>query len=106
MTGTTHDEAVIKFGALSLQIMGSAYIFYGVAMVMTQALNGAGDTKTPTWINFIFFWLFQIPLAYILSKVLDMRATGAFLSIPIAETFIALSAWYYFKKWKWKEVKV
>jgi putative MATE family efflux protein len=102
----TQDEAVIKFGALALQIMGSAYVFYGVAMVMTQALNGAGDTKTPTWINFVFFWLFQIPLAYILSKVLDMRATGAFISIPVAETLIALSAWYYFKKGRWKEVKV
>ena len=102
----TNDEVVIKFGAQALQIMGAAYIFYGLAMVMTQALNGAGDTKTPTWINFVGFWLFQIPLAYLLAKGFDLRTTGAFLSIPIAETFIALAAWYYFKKGKWKEVKV
>jgi putative MATE family efflux protein len=102
----TMDEAVIKFGAKALQIMGSAYIFYGVGMVMTQALNGAGDTRTPTWINFICFWAFQIPLAYFLAKGLDLRSTGAFLSIPFAETLIALSSWYYFKKGKWKEVKV
>lgn len=102
----TKDVAVIKFGVQALQTFGSAYIFYGIGMVMTQALNGAGDTQTPTWINFICFWLIQIPLAYYLSEKLDMKATGAFISIPIAETLLALAAWYYFKKGKWKEVKV
>ncbi|MBC7401094.1 MAG: MATE family efflux transporter [Mucilaginibacter sp.] len=102
----TQDAEVVKYGTQALQIFGSAYIFYGIGMVMTQALNGAGDTKTPTWINFICFWLIQIPLAWYLSKHLDMKATGAFISIPIAETLLALAAWYYFKKGKWKEVKV
>jgi putative MATE family efflux protein len=100
------DAAVIKFGVQALQTFGSAYVFYGIGMVMTQALNGAGDTKTPTWINFICFWVVQIPLAWYLSKHLDMKATGAFISIPVAETLLALTAWYYFKKGKWKEVKV
>ena len=102
----TQDESVVKFGVLSLQIIGSAYVFYGIGMVMTQALNGAGDTKTPTIINFVGFWLFQIPLAYFLAKGLDLKSTGAFIAIPVAETVIALIAWYYFKKGKWKEVKV
>jgi putative MATE family efflux protein len=102
----THDEAVIKYGVLSLQIMGAGYIFYGISMVMTQALNGAGDTRTPTYINLVGFWLFQIPLAYYLAKGLDWKATGAFIAIPIAETFIALLAWYFFKRGKWKTVEV
>ncbi|MGF7080565.1 MATE family efflux transporter [Mucilaginibacter sp. UYCu711] len=102
----TQDAEVVKYGTQALQVFGSAYIFYGIGMVMTQALNGAGDTQTPTWINFICFWLIQIPLAWYLSKHLDMKATGAFISIPIAETMLALAAWYYFKKGKWKEVKV
>jgi putative MATE family efflux protein len=102
----SHDEAVIKFGAQSLQIIGSAYIFYGVGMVMMQALNGAGDTRTPTVINFVCFWLFQIPLAYLLAKGFDLKSTGAFIAIPVAETLIALVAWYYFKQGKWKTVKV
>ena len=100
------DEAVIAYGARALQIIGTAYIFYGISMVMTQALNGAGDTRTPTLINFICFWLFQIPLAYFLAIGLDLRSTGAFIAIPVAETLIALVAWYYFKKGKWKDVKV
>ena len=102
----TQDEAVIRYGAESLQIMGMGYVFYGIGMVMTQALNGAGDTRTPTIINFVGFWMFQIPLAYFLAIGLNMKASGAFIAIPVAETLIALTAWYYFNKGKWKEVKV
>ncbi|MBK8365693.1 MAG: MATE family efflux transporter [Bacteroidetes bacterium] len=102
----TSDEAVIAYGVQALQIIGSAYIFYGISMVMTQALNGAGDTKTPTLINFVCFWLFQIPLAYFLAKTLDLKTTGAFMAVPIAETLIALVAWYYFRKGKWKLIQV
>ena len=100
------EAEVIKYGALSLQIIGSAYIFYGIGMVMMAALNGAGDTKTPTYISFFCFWLFQIPLAYFLAKYLDWKSTGAFIAVPIAETLIALIAFYFFKSGKWKEVKV
>lgn len=94
------------FGTSSLQIIGTGYIFYGIGMVMIQALNGAGDTKTPTWINFAGFWLFQIPFAYLLVKEFGMGPRGAFISIPVAETFLALAAWFYFKKGRWKEVKI
>ncbi|HLO37880.1 MAG TPA: MATE family efflux transporter, partial [Lacibacter sp.] len=102
----TQEEAVVAYGARALQIIGAGYIFYGIGMVMVQALNGAGDTKTPTVINFVCFWLFQIPLAYLLAKGLDLKSTGAFIAIPVAETLIALMAWYYFKKGKWKSVQV
>ena len=102
----TKEPEVHRFGVLSLQIIGSGYIFYGIGMVMIQALNGAGDTKTPTWINFICFWLFQIPLGYLLAKTFELGPLGAFLAIPIAETLIALVAWYYFKRGKWKTVQV
>lgn len=102
----TKEPEVHRYGTLALQIIGAGYIFYGIGMVMIQALNGAGDTKTPTWINVFGFWLFQIPLAIILSKLMGMGPTGAFIAIPAAETILALSAWYFFRKGKWKEVKV
>lgn len=102
----TTDEAVMAYGVQALQIIGFGYVFYGIGMVMTQALNGAGDTKTPTIINFVCFWLFQIPLAYMLAKGMHLNATGAFIAIPVAETFIALIAWYFFKRGKWKDIKV
>ena len=102
----THNEEVIKYGVEALQYMGAGFIFYGIGMVMMQALNGAGDTKTPTYINLICFWLFQVPFAYLLAKGFHMNSSGAFIAIPVAETFIALVAWYYFRKGKWKTVKV
>lgn len=100
------EPGVYQVGKEALQIIGAGYIFYGIGMVMIQALNGAGDTRTPTWINFFGFWLFQIPLAYLLAKGFDMGPTGAFLAVPIAETGIAIAAYFYFKKGKWKEVSI
>lgn len=102
----TLDPAVIDYGARALKIIGTGYIFYGIGMVMTQALNGAGDTRTPTVINFIGFWLIQIPLAYYLAKSTDLRSTGAFIAIPVAETMIALMAWYFFVRGRWKRIQV
>ncbi len=102
----SNDETVVAYGVQALQIMGAGYIFYGIGMVMSQALNGAGDTRTPTIINFVGFWLFQIPLAYFLSNVAGLKSTGAFIAIPVAESLIAMLAWYYFKRGKWKNIKV
>jgi putative MATE family efflux protein len=102
----SNDETVVYFGVESLQIIGSGYIFYGISMVMTQALNGAGDTKTPTIINIISFWVFQVPFAYLLAKGFNMNSTGAVIAIPAAQVLVAVISWYYFKKGKWKEVKV
>jgi putative MATE family efflux protein len=102
----TQDEAVMKYAVRSMQIIGAGFVFYGIEMVMVQALNGAGDTKTPTLINFVGFWLIQIPLAYLLSIGLDLKSYGALIAVPVAETVIAIIAWYYFRKGKWKEVKV
>ena len=102
----TSEPAVHRYAVQALQIIGAGYIFYGIGMVMVQALNGAGDTKTPTWINLFGFWLFQIPFAWIMAKTFNMGPMGVFIAIPVAEVFMAIVAWYYFKKGKWKEVKV
>jgi putative MATE family efflux protein len=102
----TNDPAVHQTGTLALRIIGTGYIFYGIGMVMVQALNGAGDTKTPTLINLFGFWVFQIPFAFLLAKVLHLGATGSFISIPVAETLIAIAAYIFFKKGKWKSVVV
>jgi putative MATE family efflux protein len=102
----TKDPDVQKTGTLALRIIGTGYIFYGIGMVMVNALNGAGDTKTPTLINFFGFWLFQIPFAFLLTKWLNMGTVGSFISIPVAETLIAIAAYILFKKGRWKSVVV
>jgi putative MATE family efflux protein len=102
----TIDVEILNYGSHALQIIGLGYIFYGIGMVMIQSLNGAGDTKTPTWINIVCFWMIQIPLAWVLAIYFNMGPTGAFIAIPTAETVLALAAWYFFKKGKWKTVQV
>jgi Na+-driven multidrug efflux pump len=75
-------------------------------MVMNNAFNGAGDTWTPTWINLFGFWLFQIPLAYVLAIVLNMGPLGVFIAIPVAETSISIAAYILFRRGKWKRVEI
>lgn len=102
----TEEKEVIAYGVSALRIIGTGYIFYGIGMVMMQALNGAGDTRTPTIINFVCFWLIQIPLAYLLSTYFQYGPIGVFVSIPIAETLIAIIAYFVFKKGKWTQKQV
>lgn len=102
----TIDAAVSDYAVTALRIISSGYIFYGMGMVMANAFNGAGDTRTPTWINLIGFWLFQIPLAYLLSMYFDMGVKGIFWAVPVSETFIALMSFYLFQKGSWKKVQV
>jgi len=102
----TQDADVHSIGTRALQIISTGYIFYGIGMVMMQALNGAGDTRTPTVINFVGFWLFQIPLALVLTKWTDLGVTGTFIAIPVSETAIAIAGFLFFRKGNWKNVKV
>jgi Na+-driven multidrug efflux pump len=102
----TQETEIKEFAKNALHIMSVGFIFYGIGMVLINAFNGAGDTWTPTWVNFFGFWLFQIPLAYFLSKHFGMGPKGVFISIPVAETLITIVAFILFKKGKWKMVKV
>jgi putative MATE family efflux protein len=102
----TQQEEVKRYAVTALRIVSAGYIFYGVGMVLINSFNGAGDTKTPTIINVFCFWLFQIPLAYLLAKYFKMGPTGVFIAIPVAETVITITAYILFKKGRWKLVKV
>ncbi|MCW3089674.1 MAG: multidrug transporter MatE [Ferruginibacter sp.] len=102
----TRETAVANYAVLAVRIVSAGYIFYGVGMVMANAFNGAGDTRTPTIINLFGFWLFQIPLAWLLAKTLGVGPVGVFIAIPVAETAISIAAYILFKGGKWKLKKV
>ncbi|MFH6970245.1 MATE family efflux transporter [Flavobacterium petrolei] len=102
----TNDLIIQKIAVEALQTMCLGYVFYGIGMVLINTFNGAGDTWTPTMINFFGFWLFQIPLAYLLSKYYKMGPTGVFMAIPIAETAITLASIILYKRGKWKRIKI
>ena len=98
----TKEDTVARYAVLAVRIVSAGYIFYGIGMVMANAFNGAGDTRTPTIVNLFGFWFFQIPLAWLLSKTVNMGPVGVFIAIPVAETAISISAYILFKKGKWK----
>lgn len=102
----TQETEVIKNGALCLRIIAAGYVFYGYGMVIINAFNGAGDTKTPTWINFVCFWLFQLPFAYLMALTLDFGPLGVFMAITLAEVLITVIGILWFKKGYWKTVNV
>ncbi|HEX8456260.1 MAG TPA: MATE family efflux transporter [Pyrinomonadaceae bacterium] len=102
----TTDASVVAYGVSALRIISYGFVFYGYGMVMVQAFNGAGDTLTPTVINLFCYWLFQIPLAYLLAIRFDFDARGVFMAIPIAETLLTILAIIYFRRGRWKAMKV
>ena len=102
----TDDAQVISVGAMWLRIVSYSYFVYGWWMVSSQAFNGAGDTVTPTKINFVFFWLFEIPLSYLMAEILGMKYSGVFWAIFIAETSVGLFTLWLFTRGKWKNVQV
>ncbi len=102
----TDTASVITNGALCLQVVAAGYIFYAYGMVVSQAFNGAGDTRTPTKINFIAFWLFQLPFAYLAAMTFELGALGVFLAITLAEVMLSVIAIIWFRKGYWKKVQV
>lgn len=97
-----NDPAVVENGILALRIISYGFLFYALGMVLIQGFNGSGDTITPTKMNFFIFWMFEIPLAYLLSIVLDWGLTGASIAIVTAESSLAIVAYLFFRKGKWK----
>lgn len=101
-----NDSEVVALGAACLRIISYGNIGYAYGMVMLQAFNGAGDTITPTIVNFFGFWMLEIPLAYFLAITLQMRSNGAFWAIVVAECAIAGTSAILFKRGKWKKQKI
>jgi putative MATE family efflux protein len=100
------QEGVIAVGTMGLTIICLGYVFFGYGMVMSQSLNGAGDTKTPTIINLAILWGFQIPFAYLLAKTFGLGATGVFIAIAVSHSLHAIVSTWVFNRGKWKLVRV
>jgi putative MATE family efflux protein len=98
----TNDSEVQVIAVRAIKIVSLGYIFYGMGMVTLNAFNGAGDTWTPTWINFFGFWLFQIPLGYLLAIYFNLGPLGVFIAVPVSETCMSIASFIMFKKGKWK----
>lgn len=102
----TADPDVAAHAVTCLRIVASGYIFYAYGMVLTQAFNGAGDTWTPTWINFCCFWLWEIPLAWLLAIRLEMGPRGVYIAITVAFSTVAVVSAILFRRGRWKLKRV
>jgi len=96
------DPAVLDYASDCLYIVAFGYAFYGLGMVMETSFNGAGDTVTPTYLNLFVFWLFEIPLAYVLAYRFDMGPQGVFWAITIAFSVLAVVSALLFRRGAWK----
>jgi len=100
------DPGVIASGTSGLRIISYGFLSYGLGMVMVQSFNGAGDTSTPTFINFFCFWLFEIPLAYILALPAGLEEKGVYIAIVAAESMVTVAAVLIFRRGRWKSRQV
>jgi putative MATE family efflux protein len=102
----THDPAVVPLAASALRILSYGNIAYAYGMVMLQSFNGAGDTVTPTIVNFFGFWVLEIPLAWWLSLHQGLHSRGVFFSIVIAQAAVAATGILLFRRGKWKRQQI
>ena len=96
----------MKYAESCLHIVAYGFVFYAFGMVLETAFNGAGDTMTPTYMNLFVFWLFEIPLAYILAYHFNLGPNGVFWAITIAFSLLAVVSAIVFKLGRWKLKKV
>lgn len=98
----TRDAAIVPWAVSCLRIVCVGFVFYAWGMVLASAFNGAGDTWTPTWLNLFCFWLFELPLAWVLSRIEGIGPKGVFFAIAIAFSVYAVAGGVLFKRGTWK----
>jgi putative MATE family efflux protein len=98
----TADPNVAQYGVDCLRIVSYGFLFYAYGMVLGQSFNGAGDTWTPTIINLFVFWLWELPLAYVLALVFGIGPRGVFIAITIAFSTLAVVSALIFRRGGWK----
>jgi putative MATE family efflux protein len=102
----TDDPAVASYGISCLRIVAAGFLFYGFGMVLTASFNGAGDTRTPTFIHLVCLWLWEIPLAWTLAHPFGFGPTGAFIAVSVAFSTLALMSALLFRRGTWKAGRV
>jgi putative MATE family efflux protein len=100
--GFTSDPEVARYGIMALRTVAYGFVFYAYGMVIGNSFNGAGDTRTPTWINLFVFWILEIPLAWILSHQTGLGVLGVFVAMTVAFSTLAVVSAVVFRRGRWK----
>jgi putative MATE family efflux protein len=101
--GFTQDPSVARYGVMALRTIAYGFVFYAYGMVIGNSFNGAGDTRTPTWINLFVFWILEIPLAWVLSHQTGLGVLGVFVAMTIAFSTLAVVSAMVFRRGRWKK---
>jgi putative MATE family efflux protein len=99
-------SAVREVGVNGLRTMSVGFPLYALGMVLEQSFNGAGDTRTPSWMNFVVFWVLQLPAAWWFSQKTDLGYRGVFIAVPVAYSALALISAVFFRRGAWKTRRV
>jgi Na+-driven multidrug efflux pump len=102
----TDDPVVAPYATSCLRIVSTGFVFFAYGLVFTSSFNGAGDTWTPTWINLGCFWLFQIPMAWLLAIQWGMGPRGVFIAMTVAFSMLAIVSGVVFRRGRWKTTAV
>jgi Na+-driven multidrug efflux pump len=102
----TADARVAAYAVDCLRIVAAGFLFYAYGMVINASFNGAGDTLSPTLLNFFCFWMFEIPLAYLLARRMGMGPRGVFIAMMLAFSMLALTSALVFRRGTWKTTRV
>src|SRR5690606_37213320 len=102
----TEDPEVFVLARRALWVVSLAFPLYAAGMCLEGTFNGAGDTWTPTRLNFFCFWLLQVPLAWILSYPFGLGPTGVFIAVPVSFSILTIWSWVLFKRGTWKQKQV
>jgi len=101
-----NDPAVVPIAATALRTFSCGNVAYAYGMVMLQAFNGAGDTMTPTIVNFFGFWVLEVPLAWLLAMPAKLHGLGVFLSIVVAQACVAVAGIVLFRRGRWARQRI
>jgi len=102
----SRDPSVAAYAVDCLRIVAAGFLFYAYGMVISASFNGAGDTMSPTLLNLFCFWMFEIPLAYLLAKRFGMGPRGVFIAMTLAFSMLAFTSALVFRRGRWKTRKV
>ena len=100
------DPETVRNGILALRTISGGFFFYAYGMVLINSFNGAGDTWTPTWVNLLCFWVFQIPLAWVLAQTMGIGPWGVHIAVTLGFSSEAVVAGLLFRRGKWKQQEV
>jgi putative MATE family efflux protein len=100
------DAEVINQGARFIRIMCLAWGGIGVQLCIVATFRASGNMLIAMVIALVAQWMFQFPLAYVLSKHTTLHAEGLWWAFPITNIFAALVSVCWYANGSWKKTRL